>query len=140
MLCKTRDFGEIEITEKEIITFVQPPFGFEDFTKYTFIFDQSIGKQIVWMQSTENPEICFILFDPSPLSDTYQPKLPESIDSLLGEGELVCWTVAVIKNGLSELSINLKSPIIVNTQKNLAAQIILEQDYPVRFLLSKEVS
>ncbi|WP_099205325.1 flagellar assembly protein FliW [Scatolibacter rhodanostii] len=138
MTCKTRDFGEIEISQNEIIHFVQPLFGFEEYQKFTLIFDPEIGRHIVWLQSIDDPNICFILYDPTPLASFYTPKLPEQIDSLLGEGELVCWTVAVVSNNLDQMHVNLKSPIIINVQKNLGAQIILDQDYPLRFLLTKE--
>ena len=33
MIIKTRDFGEIEIDEKEIVTFKCPVLGFDEFTK-----------------------------------------------------------------------------------------------------------
>ncbi len=137
MKCMTRDFGEIEITENEIITFIQPPFGFEDYKKYTFIYDNQIGNHIVWLQSTEEPAVCFILFDPSPLADFYKPEIPKQTEDLLGEGELLCWTIGVIPKNPKEATVNLKSPIIVNMEKNCGVQVILEQDYPIRFPLVK---
>lgn len=133
MQVKTRDFGEIEISRDRILHFVQPPFGFDEYTDYTFIFDEEIGTHIVWMQSVDRADVCFILFDPTDSAPFYAPRLPEAIGEMLGGGELVYWTIGVISENPMEISLNLKSPVIVNLHTNLGAQVILEQDYPVRF-------
>ncbi len=129
MIYKTRDFGEREIPDSKVIIFKQPVFGFDDYTRYTLIYDEEIGDQIVWLQSLEEPQLCFLLFDPSPFADTYNPQLSDEQKKLLGEGEYECWTVLSVKDAST---VNLKSPIFVNTQTGVAAQVILEQDYPVR--------
>ena len=38
-----------------------------------------------------------------------------------------------VPSDLREMTINLKGPIIVNTANNRAVQIIVDDDYPVRF-------
>lgn len=137
MKCTTRDFGEMQIEPKDVIHFIQPPFGFEEFKNYTLIYDNEIGAQIVWLQSIDEPSVCFILFDPSSLSSFYAPEIPQSTLDALGAGEILCWTMAVISNKVENSTINLKSPIVVNLQTGLGAQLILEQDYPVKYPLMK---
>lgn len=138
MKIASRDFGEIDIKDDEIITFVQPPFGFDDYTKYTFIYDEEIGTHIVWLQSVEDPNICFILFDPSSLASFYTPKFDEATLDSLGDGEIVCWVIAVIPSDIKKATLNLKSPIIINTDTNKASQVILDGDYSLRHPLMKE--
>lgn len=140
MKVNTREFGEMEIAEDKIIEFIQPPFGFEEHKRYTFLFDQEIGDQIVWMQSVEDPALCFILFDPTPLAAFYKPQIPAGIEQKLGEGELLCWVIGVVPQDFDKATVNLKSPIIVNMQTNRAAQVILDQDYPIRYSLRKGAS
>lgn len=135
MKLQTRDFGEVEITEDKVISFLQPPFGFEEKKRYTFLYDCEIGDHIVWMQSVEDPELCFILFDPSSLASFYQPQIPEKVQEELGEGELLCWVIGVVPQDFAKTTVNLKSPVIVNMQTNRAVQVILEQDYPIRYPL-----
>ena len=36
----TRDFGEIEINEEDIITFTQPVIGFDDYKKFVILHDE----------------------------------------------------------------------------------------------------
>ncbi len=127
-----RDFGEVEITESEVLEFVQPPFGFDTYKKYAVLFDKEVGERIAWLQSIEEASVCFILFDPSGFSDFFKPIVPDDIQDALGEGELVCWVIGVVPEDFTKTTVNLKSPVIINTESKKAAQIILEQDYPVR--------
>lgn len=138
MKYKTRDFGEREIGEADIVEFVQPPFGFEEYRSFAFLFDEAVGDQIAWLQSLEEPEVCFLLFDPSALSSFFIPQLPAEIELQLGAGELVCWVVGVVPENFKETTVNLKSPIIVNRKTRRGAQVILEQDYPIRYRLMGE--
>ena len=132
MIYKTRDFGEREIPDSKVIIFKQPVFGFDDYKRYTLIFDEEIGEQIVWLQSLEEPGLCFLLFNPSQYEDFYRPEITEENEKLLGTGDYACWTVLSLKDDFEASTVNLKSPVIINTTTGVAAQIILEQDYPVR--------
>ncbi len=137
MKYETKNFGEVEIEESETVTFKQAIFGFEDYRKFVFIHSEEIGSHITWLQSLDDAGLCFILIDPSSLSPAYSPKLPSSIEQILGDGEYICWVIAVVPDDFEKTTVNLKSPIIVNPATRLAAQIMLDQDYPIRFPLMK---
>ena len=98
----------------------------------TLIFDEEIGEQIVWLQSLEEPELCFLLFDPSTYKDFYKPEITDDVENSLGTGDYACWVVLSVKEDFNESTVNLKSPVIINTSTGVALQTILEQDYPVR--------
>ncbi len=132
MIYKTRDFGEREIPDSKVIVFKQPIFGFDEYTRYTLIFDEEIGNRIVWLQSLEEPTLCFLLFDPSQFDSFYKPEITDENEKLLGSGDCVCWNVLSLKEDFNDSTVNLKSPVIINTSTGIAAQVILEQDYPVR--------
>lgn len=135
---QTRDFGELELREDDIITFSQPPFGFEEYTQYTLLQDANMGAHIAWLQSIQEPGVCFILFDPSALGLPYEPQLNAQHEALLGEGDLECWVIGVVPEDFRNTTVNLKSPIILNVHAQRGAQIILEQDYPIRHLLMQK--
>lgn len=137
MKIKTRDFGEVELSEDDVYHFTQPLFGFEDYTDFAVLHDREIGDDIVWLQSVQNPGLCFIMMDPSKLLPDYRPVLPVCSYELLGEGDCFYWAVAVIPQNIKESTVNLKSPVFLNPNGHRAAQIMLEGDYPVRYPLSK---
>ncbi len=139
MIIQTRDFGEVAIEEQDIVTFIHPILGFEDLTKYVFLFDQSVSSQFVWLQSLEDKDICFILADSSVVSEEYIPDLPKRELMELGDGKNIIWLIVVLDEDFSKSTVNLKSPIILNFEKRRAMQIILDQNYPIRYpLVQKE--
>ncbi|MEA4894340.1 MAG: flagellar assembly protein FliW [Oscillospiraceae bacterium] len=138
MIIETRDFGKTEVSEENIYHFTQPLFGFEDYTDFAVLNDRELGEDIVWLQSLQNSGLCFIMMDPGKLAPDYSPVLPAGSDELLGEGDLFCWAVAVIPRNFKDSTVNLKSPVFLNPANHLAAQIMLEGEYPVRYPLSKE--
>lgn len=139
MKIATRDFGEVEIAENAVYTFRQPILGFEEYRKFVILFDENVGQQFAWLQSTEEPQLCFIMFDPEGLREPYSPVLPTEVDEVLeGSGEYNCWVLATIGKEFSKTTVNLKSPIILCNEKHFAAQVVLEQPYPIRYPLIKE--
>lgn len=132
----TRDFGEVDVAEEDIITFVQPIYGFETLSKYVFLYDQN-NSHIVWLQSAEEKDICFILIDPAIVDPGYKPDLPPSIENQLGKGGFMLWLVTVIAAEFLDSTVNMKSPIVVNPATKRAMQLILEEDLPIRGPLLK---
>ena len=58
----------------------------------------------------------------------------EQLGELTEDNTYVLVTVRVPKNP-KEASINLKAPIIINTETNVGDQIIIDGNEPVRFLI-----
>lgn len=133
---KTRDFDDIEVSPSEIITFPQGIFAFEDYKDYILISPLGSGKCPVWLQSTENPNLCFILFDPLEFCSDYRVTVAdEDVDVLEMEddNDAKFYVIAVIPKNNMDATVNLKSPIIINTKNNKAAQVIAADDYPIKF-------
>lgn len=138
MKIKTRDFGELEINEDEVIHFRSPVYGFDDLERYVLLYDDSLPGLFSWLQSVERAEACFILVDPTVIIPDYQPEIPDYIYKLLGlkrDGNTVLRAVTVIPGDFSKSTMNLKSPIVINPKEKCAAQVILDTDYPLRALL-----
>lgn len=133
---KTRDFDEIEVTSDEIITFPNGIFAFENYKKYIFICPLGTGKYPVWLQSVENPDLCFILFNPLEFCKGYRITVidddltPIELDN---DDDAQFFVIAVVPENHMDATVNLKSPIVLNTKNNKAAQIIVADDYPIKF-------
>ena len=138
MKYQTRDFGEVEIETGQMINFRQPIFGFDDFQSYALLHDPDMGEEIAWLQSLDDPELCFIMISPKAVQAVYQPVFPGNMDQLLGDGDFECWLIAVIREEFTKSTINLKSPVVINWKTGFGAQVILDGDYPVRQPLMEE--
>ena len=138
MKAATRLFGEIEIDESKIITFEDGIIGFPDMKKFTLIFDEEKEGRpsISWLQSMDEPEIAFPVMDPLFHCETYNPSVEDELLKNLGtikEDNLYVLVTVTVPQNIKELAVNLKAPIVINTDTRKASQIIVEDDLPVRY-------
>lgn len=136
MKIETRDFGIIDVNEGNVITFKQPMYGFDEYRKFALLHNEEFGDQFLWLQSLEEKGLCFILIDPCAAVPDYVPEIDEATEKLIGSAEdCACWVTIAIPDDFRKSTINLKSPVIINLKTQSAVQIILEQDFPVRYPL-----
>ena len=140
MQAKTRLFGTIDISDDKIIVLESGMIGFPDMRHFALIFDaeKKSGGKIKWLQSMDEPEMAFPVMDPTFIKKDYNPSINEEILKPLGklteENTFVLTTVTVPRE-LEKMSINLKAPIIINSETNKGAQIIVEDDMPVKYMI-----
>ena len=138
MKAKTRMFGEIDISDDKIIVLESGMIGFPQMQRFTLIYDKDKGKKsnVMWFQSMDDPQTAFPVINPVTIKEDYNPSVSEELLKPLGqmgqENTFVLVTLRVPKN-IEDMSINLKAPIIINTSNNKGAQIIVEDDLPVRY-------
>jgi flagellar assembly factor FliW len=133
---KTRDFDEIEVSPSEVITFPEGIFAFEEYSDYILISPLGSDKCPVWLQSTENPNLCFILFDPLEFCPDYRITVADEDIAVLdmdNNDNAKFYVIAVIPENNMDATVNLKSPLIINTANNKAVQVIAADDYPIKF-------
>ena len=138
MKAATRLFGEIEIDESKIITFEDGIIGFPDMKKFTLILDEEKEGRpsISRLQSMDEPEIAFPVMDPLFVCETYNPSVEDELLKNLGtikEDNLYVLVTVTVPQNIKELAVNLKAPIVINTDTRKASQIIVEDDLPVRY-------
>ena len=135
MNIETRDFGIVEIKDNNIITFKQPIYGFEEYTQYVLVTDSNMGNGICWLQSIEQKSVCFILMNQLQVCRDYATVVMQDVLITLQaspKDDWDCWVIAVIGETFRQSTVNMKSPVIINHKTNLAMQVILDQDYPIR--------
>lgn len=138
MKLSTRDFGVVEVEESEIVTFTGPIFVFESYRQFVFLYQEDVSEHFIWLQSVENPDLCFILVQPALVMEPYEPQLPTEAQELLGDGDYMCWLLVSIREPFDRSTVNLKSPVVVNPALHRAAQFILDADLPLRHPLFRE--
>ena len=128
-------FGKTEISEETIITMIQPVYGFEQADAYTILTDSELGSDIMWFQSIHHPEICFILANP----EAFALRKPEAFSqevltmlSVPSKEDLDVAYLLSVTDTLEQATVNLKSPIVFNPHTRQGAQIILNEDLPLR--------
>ncbi len=87
MLIQTKYFGEIDLTEEKIITLERGLFGFEEFKKYTILYDceKKDGANISWFQSVDEPTLALPVINPLLVKEDYNPVVEDELLSGIGE-------------------------------------------------------
>ncbi len=151
MKINTKFFGEVEVNEGVLILFEDGLPGFPECKKFLFISDDSKNKSddldkkspFSWLQSIDNKDIVFTLFDVFAFIPDYSPIINIEFLSALETDTLdnvkIC-CVANIPADIKEMSINLKAPIVINTTNNKAKQIICDNDeYSLKYYIYKKI-
>lgn len=139
MLVKTKYFGEIDLSDDKIFKLENGLMGFEEYTKYTLLFDSEKEQpgNIMWLQSVEEQGLALPVINPLVIKKDYDPKVNDELIKPLGElnEENLCILLTMtIASDLQKTTANLKAPIIINTDTNVGAQVICENtDYEVRY-------
>lgn len=123
----TLNFGEIEVEEDKVITFTQGIPGFEDLHRYTII---DLGEEIPfsYLQSLEEGNMALLVTNPFGFYADYEFQLSEAIKEELditGQDEVVVICVVSIKDSMTDATVNLLAPLIINRKAALGKQVIL---------------
>lgn len=137
MEINTRDFGMVHVDEDAIYEFPEGLYGFEE-DKHFAIFEKSIEDiSFLYLQSVDNAVPCFLVFEPWDLHPEYQPDLSREdmeICQVDHYDDLIFLVIANVPDSIEKLSINIKSPVVLNPKTKKARQVILQNpDYTVRY-------
>ncbi|MCM1335235.1 MAG: flagellar assembly protein FliW [Bacteroides sp.] len=141
MTIATRDFGEKEIDESSVFDFPNGVFAFEDDRRFALLSPLGEDTYPMWLQSLDHTELCFIVFDPERIDESFNVTLNESEKRLLQvkTGDPIrSLTIAKIPEDYRRTTVNMKSPIVINPETRTALQVILPHDYPFRYPLFPE--
>ncbi|MBR6486335.1 MAG: flagellar assembly protein FliW [Lachnospiraceae bacterium] len=137
MTIETKLFGEINVDEGKLITFPQGIIGFPELKDFLLIHDGEGNGSIKWLQSIQEPAFAMPVVDPLSIIPDYNPDIEDELLKPLGditqENMLVLVTITV-PNEIEKMSVNLKGPIIINSESRKAGQLIIDDDkYQVKF-------
>lgn len=127
MKTDTKYFGEIDYEPDELLTFPKGLYGFEDENQFLLLPFSETGT-LFSLQSVKTPQLSFILMDPFSLEGSYAPVLqPDELKFLNAERseDLFYYVLCVVKEPVSESTVNMRCPIAVNDD-GVGVQVILE--------------
>ena len=130
MKISTTRFGDLEITDRDIMTFAGGIVGFENLSRF-IIVDASDDSLVMWLQSVDDGVLAFPIIEPRVFNPDYGFK-PSPIDlkdlDLENLGEADVYTVLTIPQDVREMSANLKAPLIINRVKRVGKQVVLQNN------------
>lgn len=139
MLVKTRCFGEIDLGEDKILTFENGIMGFEDYKKFTILYDneEKDTPVISWLQSLDEESLAIPVINPLLVKPDYNPVIEDELLASLGElteENLVILLSVTATAEIEKITANLKAPFIINADTKKGCQLIVENsDYEIKY-------
>ncbi len=120
-------FGEIEYDPDNTLQFPEGLIGFEDLRNFIVMPNEKEGP-LFWIQSVDDPQVAFILTDPTDFYYDYRVVPDEREREKLGIDETEdCLIVSVVSvSSERKITLNLAAPILFAPETNRALQVILE--------------
>lgn len=137
MTINTKAFGEVTIDDDKIIQFPSGIVGYPEFKQFALLHDEEKGPgSIHWLQSVEEPLFALPVMDPLIVKEDYNPEVNDELLKPIGDlqqGEMLVLVTVTVPRDLTKISVNLQGPVIINAAEKKACQVIVGDEYPVKF-------
>jgi flagellar assembly factor FliW len=130
MKVQTSRFGEVEITENDIMEFAEGLLGFSQLSKFVLLDDPN-DEIFAWLQSCESPEIAFPVLEPELFAPNYTIELSKTdLEALKVSGikDARLLTIITIPVDPTQMTANMKAPIVINPKLRVARQCVLQDN------------
>jgi flagellar assembly factor FliW len=127
MEIETSRFGRLTLDDERIMTFPKGLLGFPEYNRFALI-QTSEENYFFWLQCVDNPNLAFVVTDPTTFFKDYTVPVKGEVQQDLGLEDIDHAQVFVICNKVDEwLTGNLLGPIVVNAQNRVAQQVVLTE-------------
>lgn len=126
MEVKTKANGIVNVDEKQLVTFPEGLLGFEKYTKFALI--DSEYEPFIWLQSTEESNLAFLMIDPFLICGDYEADIDDSALRNIGVDsaeDIIIMTLVTIPKDGSAITANFLGPVVINKKNRKCLQVIL---------------
>ena len=127
MEIQTTRFGLLNVEDERVMNFPRGLLGFPNHTRFALI---QTGQEnyFFWLQSCDDPNLAFVVTDPSIFFKDYEVPLRDETTGDLQMADPRFAQVFVICNRVGDwLTGNLLGPLVVNAANRLAQQVVLTE-------------
>ncbi len=131
MQIKTTHFGPVQIEAEDILLFPQGLVGYPNARHWVLLADGE-NSSLGWLQSASDAELAVPVVSPRRFVANYQVRVSRRELAPLGvEDHRELHVLSVMSRNESQLTINLKAPLLINLESNLGRQVVVNDDQPL---------
>lgn len=138
----TSRFGQIAFEEEDILFLPKGILGFSQLSKYVII-EKGEYDPFKWLQSVEDPEVAFVIIDPTLFFPNYKLEVNEKeLEELNFQQmkELITYVIVTVPGDSSQMSADLLGPVVINSKKRIAKQVVMPNSpYTIKHYLLDEI-
>lgn len=134
MLIQTSRFGPVNLQDEDVVEFPEGILGFNDLRQFVLLDDPN-DEIFAWLQSCEVPQIAFPVLEPELFTQGYSVSLTKhDLESLnlpkdaTTQGKVRSFSIITIPDDPTQMTANLKAPIVINIATRKARQIVLQDN------------
>ncbi|HBB41916.1 MAG TPA: flagellar assembly protein FliW [Treponema sp.] len=135
MQVKTKASGIVEVPEEHIITIPAGLFGFEEYTEFA-LYDSSYTP-FVWLQSTKEPSLAFLMIDPFVVCPSYETDIDDrelSKIHITDPSQVLVMTLVTVPGNGKAVTANFLGPLIINKSTREGMQVVLnDSKWPTKY-------
>jgi flagellar assembly factor FliW len=142
VIVKTGRFGELSVENDSRIFFPEGVLGFSE-NKWFSLIDPGDDTLILWLQSLDNPNLALPVLEPKIFKPDYSVRLSAAelrVLKLDNVNQSAVFSVLTIPEEITEMSANLKAPVVINLREQLGRQVVLqENEYSIKHPMFREL-
>jgi len=126
LLVQSTRFGQLTVEKEKVLEVLG---GILGFSEHSFVLLTPEKGPFCWLQSTENPDLAFVVTDPRDSVPGYEVRLNRDEYARLGlddSSEVVILAVVTMHADPLEITMNLLGPLVVNPAAMKALQVVME--------------
>lgn len=126
MRVQTKAYGEVDVDERQTVSFPAGLLGFEKFKDYVLL--DAPQKPFFYLQSMNVPDLAFILIDPFLFRPDYSIDVSDETMGEIGvasPSECLVFAIVTVPADGQHITANLLGPIIINKTNRLGIQAVL---------------
>jgi flagellar assembly factor FliW len=130
VVIKTSRFGLVELKAEDVLTFPEGLLGFQSLRQFVLLDDPN-DDIFAWLQSCELPSIAFPVLEPELFGHKYAVNLNRTdLESLKLQADQTpgYLTIITIPDDATEMTANIKAPIVINVRDRIARQCVLQDN------------
>jgi len=134
----TTRFGKLTIAEDEAIQFPNGLIGFDGHTNWVILADRQ-NESVGWLQSLDDPSLAFAVVSPRKYVPEYKVRISQDQASTLKlESDSETFVLVIVSKEQSEITVNLRAPLMINLSLQLGQQLITTDEQPLRHVVASE--
>ena len=138
----TKAYGEIEVEDRQRVSFPRGLFGFEEL--HDFVLLDATQQPFYWLQSVQRVEVAFVLIDPQFFRPDYSPDVdPQELAEIGVDGpdDALVFAIVTIPPSAPRMTANLQGPLVLNRRTHSGRQCISTNPrWGVRHVIMEELA
>jgi flagellar assembly factor FliW len=136
MRISTSRFGRIDVDAGDIIRFPSGLPGLEDCREWALLAD-STNDALGWLQCVTRGDVALAVVSPRRFVPDYQVRIPRSELTPLAITDIrQAQVVVVVGTTGTDLTLNLKAPIVINLEARTGRQVVASGELPLHYELT----